>query len=47
MERIKRNERMCVIARMLADAPNRIHTLGEFCEMFDTAKSTVLSLIHI
>lgn len=41
MERIKRNERLGVIARVLADTPNRIHTLGSFCEMFAAAKSTV------
>ena len=27
--------------RILTDAPNRIHTLGEFCEMFGAAKSTI------
>lgn len=37
----KRNERLGVIARVLADTPNRIHTLGSFCEMFAAAKSTV------
>ena len=41
MDKIKRNERLSAIARVLADAPNRIHTLGEFCELFDAAKSTV------
>ena len=41
MEKIKRNERLSVIARLLTDTPNRIHTLGEFCEMFGAAKSTV------
>ena len=41
VDKIKRNERLSAIARMLADAPNRIHTLGEFCELFDAAKSTV------
>ena len=41
VDKIKRNERLSAIARILASAPNRIHTLGEFCEMFDTAKSTV------
>ena len=41
MDKIKRNERLSVIARLLTDTPNRIHTLGEFCEMFGAAKSTV------
>ncbi len=29
------------MARILTDTPNRIHTLGEFCERFGAAKSTV------
>ena len=41
MDKIKRNERLSAIARLLTDAPNRIHTLGEFCALFDAAKSTV------
>ena len=41
MDKIKRNERLSVIARLLTDTPNRIHTLGEFCELFGAAKSTV------
>ena len=41
MDKIKRNERLSAIARLLTDAPNRIHTLGQFCALFDAAKSTV------
>ena len=41
MDRIKRNERLCAMARILTNTPNRIHTLGEFCELFGAAKSTV------
>lgn len=41
MERIKRNERLGAMTRLLTKTPNRIHTLGEFCEMFGAAKSTV------
>lgn len=41
VDKIKRNERLSVIARLLTDTPNRIHTLGEFCELFGAAKSTV------
>lgn len=41
MDRIKRNERLGAMTRILTDTPNRIHTLGEFCEMFGAAKSTI------
>ena len=41
MDKIKRNERLGAMTRILTNAPNRIHTLGEFCEMFGAAKSTI------
>ena len=41
MEKIKRNERLSVMTQVLTAAPNRIFTLGYFCDMFKTAKSTV------
>lgn len=41
VDRIKRTERLSAIARILTDAPNRIHNLGEFCELFGAAKSTL------
>lgn len=41
MEKIKRNERLGAMTRILMDTPNRIHTLNEFCEMFGAAKSTI------
>ena len=41
MDKIKRNERLGAIARILTETPNRIHTLGEFCELFGAAKSTI------
>lgn len=41
MDRIKRNERLGAMARILTSTPNRIHTLNEFCELFGAAKSTV------
>ena len=41
MEKIKRNERLGAITRILTETPNRIHTLGEFCELFGAAKSTI------
>lgn len=41
MDKIKRNERLGVMTRILTSEPNRIHTLGEFCAMFGAAKSTI------
>lgn len=41
MDRIKRNERLGAMAAVLTSTPNRIHTLGEFCDMFGAAKSTI------
>lgn len=47
MDRIRRNERLAAMTRILVAAPNHIFTLSYFCEMFGAAKSTLLSLIHI
>ena len=41
MEKIKRNERLGALTRILIDTPNRIHTFSEFCELFGSAKSTI------
>ena len=41
MDKIKRNERLGALTRILTDTPNRIHTYSEFCEMFGSAKSTI------
>ncbi len=41
MDKIKRNERLGALTKILTDSPNRIHTLGEFCELFGAAKSTI------
>lgn len=41
MERVKRNERIGAMARILTGAPNRTHTLSYFAEMFGAAKSTI------
>ena len=41
MDKIKRNERLGAMTHILTDTPNRIHTFGEFCEMFGSAKSTI------
>ena len=31
MEKLKRNERLGAMTKILISTPNRIHTLGEFC----------------
>ena len=41
MDKIKRNERLGALTRILMDNPNRIHTFNEFCELFGAAKSTI------
>lgn len=41
MEKIRRNERMTAMMKILAGTPNRIFTLNSFCEMFGSAKSTM------
>ena len=47
MDRIKRNERLGVMLRILSSTPNRIHTLGEFCDLFGAAKSTISEDIEL
>ncbi len=47
MERIRRNERLAAMTRMLAAAPNRIFTLSHFGERFGAAKSTLSEDIDI
>ena len=41
MDKIKRNERLGALTRILTDTPNRIHTFSEFCELFGAAKSSI------
>ena len=41
MEKLRRNDRMSAMMKVLSDSPNRIFTLSSFCEMFGTAKSTM------
>ena len=41
MDKIRRNERMSAMMKILAASPNRIFTLNNFCELFGTAKSTM------
>ena len=47
MDRIKRNERLGAMTELLMNNPNRIHTLGTFCELFGAAKSSVSEDIDI
>ena len=47
MDKIRRNERMSAMLKLLTDAPNRIFTLSYFCELFGTAKSTMSEDIDI
>lgn len=41
MDRVRRNERMAVLTKILTSSPNRIFTLSHFCELFGAAKSTM------
>lgn len=47
MERVRRNERMAALTKILTSSPNQIYTLSHFCEMFATAKSTMSEDIDI
>ena len=41
MEKIRRNERMSIMMKVLSDRPGRLFSLNSFCEMFASSKSTV------
>ena len=41
VEKLRRNDRMSAMMKVLSDSPNRIFTLSSFCDMFGTAKSTM------
>ena len=47
MDKIRRNERMSAIMKILSSAPNRIFTLSHFCNLFGAAKSTMSEDIDI
>ena len=47
MDRVRRNERLAVMTRILAESPNKIFTLGTFCDMFGSAKSTMSEDVDI
>ena len=41
MDKVRRNERMSAMMKLLASSPNQIFTLNSFCEIFGSAKSTI------
>ena len=47
MDRIRRNERLAAMTRILVESPNKIFTLGTFCELFGAAKSTLSEDVDI
>ena len=47
MDKIRRNERLSAMMKILSDAPNQIYTLSWFCEMFGTAKSSMSEDVDI
>ncbi len=47
LERIRRNERLAALTKLLTASPNQIHTLSQFCELFGAAKSTLSEDIDI
>ena len=47
MVHIKRNERIAAMTHVLTSSPNRVFTLGYFCQMFSAAKSTISEDIDV
>ncbi|MDD5898432.1 MAG: pur operon repressor [Clostridia bacterium] len=47
MDRIKRNERLAALTKLLTASPNQLFTLSHFCEMFGAAKSTLSEDVDI
>lgn len=41
MSKLKRNERIGAIVKILCDSPNKVFTLNYFTTLFDSAKSTI------
>jgi purine operon repressor len=41
VSKLKRNERIGAIVKILCDSPNKVYTLNYFTELFDSAKSTI------
>ena len=47
MDRVRRNERMAALTKILTSSPNQIFTLSHFCDLFGAAKSTMSEDIDI
>ena len=47
MKKLKRNERIGAIVKVLVDRPNSVHTLSYFTELLNSAKSTISEDIAI
>lgn len=47
MDKLPRNERIAMLMKLLSDSPGKIFTLGNFAEMFGSAKSTISEDIDI
>ena len=47
MDKIRRNERMSAMMKILTASPNKIFTLSYFCDLFGAAKSTMSEDIDI
>lgn len=47
MEYFRRAERLPVVMEKLSASPNRLFTLAQLCELFDTAKSTMSEDVEI
>jgi purine operon repressor len=47
MDKVRRNERMAVLTKLLTASPNQIFTLSHFCDLFGAAKSTLSEDINL
>lgn len=47
MDRVRRNERIAALTKILTSSPNQIFTLSHFCDQFGAAKSTMSEDIDI
>lgn len=47
MDKIKRNERVAAMTRILVSEPNRVMSFSQFCERFDAAKSSISEDVSI
>lgn len=47
MNKVKRNERIVAMLRILTQSPRRLYTFSHFCDLFGAAKSTVSEDVDI